>query len=582
MLDEKLALLPTKPGCYLMKNKDGNIIYVGKAKNLKNRVKSYFKQIHTGKTKALVDNIYDFDYIVTNTNRESLILEINLIKKYNPKYNILLKDDKTYPYIALNTEDYPTLKIVRKKNRKKSKDKLFGPFPNVVSARNTVMMINRLYPLKKCEKLKKDVCLYYHINECLGYCKYKIDQDKIDSMIKEITSFLNGNYKVITKKIEIEMNKASENLDYEKAIEYRNMIDDIKNTINKQIIVSNIKYNFDVFGYYVKDNFLVIEVLFVRDGVIIGKHNKVINDFVDISDVYLRYIAEFYDKYEIPKEIVVNDIVDKDLLEEYLGINVIIPVKGDIKKILNMANLNADIYLKEKIELIKRNDDIRLNSIKELNKLLNLDIHRIELFDNSHLFGTYYVGAMVVFDDFIANKNEYRKYKIDSLVKDDLAAMKEVIYRRYFRALLDNLVIPDLIIVDGGYNQVRVCLDVLNSLNLDIKVIGLKKDDKHRTSIIVDSSGEEINISDNNLFLYLTKMQDEVHRFVISYHRDIKSKGGLSSVLDNVSGIGDKRRKLLLKKYKTINDIKNANIEDLSKIIPIKVAEDLLEYLNSL
>ena len=378
------------------------------------------------------------------------------------------------------------------------------------------------------------------------------------------------------------MNKASEMLDYEKAIEYRNMIDDIKNTIDKQIIVSNIKYNFDVFGYYVKDNFLVIEVLFVRDGVIIGKHNKIINDFVDISDVYLRYIAEFYDKYEIPKEIVVNDIIDKDLLEEYLGINVIIPVKGDIKKILNMANLNADIYLKEKIELIKRNDDIRLNSIKELNRILNLDIHRIELFDNSHLFGTYYVGAMVVFDDFIANKNEYRKYKIDSLVKDDLSAMKEVIYRRYFRVLLDNLVIPDLIIVDGGYNQVRVCLDVLNSLNLDIKVIGLKKDDKHRTSIIVDSNGEEISIVDNNLFLYLTKMQDEVHRFVISYHRDIKSKGGLSSILDNVSGIGDKRRKILLKKYKTINDIKNANIDDLSKIIPIKVAEDLLEYLNSL
>ena len=580
LIREKLKLLPTKPGCYLMKDVDGNIIYVGKAKNLKNRVKSYFMQTHTGKTKALVEHINDFDYIVTNTNRECLILEINLIKKYNPKYNILLKDDKTYPYIALTNEKYPSVKIVRKKERKKVKDKLFGPYPNVVSARNTVDLINRIYPLKKCDHLKKDVCLYYHINQCLGYCKYDVDKSVIDKMVKEITAFLNGDYKMIVEKLEKQMISYSDSLNYEKALEIKNIISDIKTTISKQIIVSNIKYNFDVFGFDVSTNFLTIEVLFVREGVVIGKHNKIINDFIDYEDVYNRYIIEFYDKYDLPKQIVVNDIADTSTLTECLGVSVVSPKKGDVKKILNMANLNASIYSKEKQELIKRNDDIRAEAIKNLNEILGRNIHRIELFDNSHLFGTYYVGGMVVFDDFIANKKEYRKYKIDSLVKDDLSAMKEVIYRRYYRLLLEKSMLPDLVIVDGGLNQVRVALDIINSLGLDILVIGLKKDDKHRTSMIVMSDGREVKVLNNNLFLYLTRMQDEVHRFAISYHRDIKSKGSLASILDNVSGIGEKRRKQLLLKYKTINKIKEADIEDLSKIIPRDVAVELKKYLN--
>lgn len=580
LIREKLKLLPTKPGCYLMKDVDGNIIYVGKAKNLKNRVKSYFMQTHTGKTKALVEHINDFDYIVTNTNRECLILEINLIKKYNPKYNILLKDDKTYPYIALTNEKYPSVKIVRKKERKKVRDKLFGPYPNVVSARNTVDLINRIYPLKKCDHLKKDVCLYYHINQCLGYCKYDVDKSVIDKMVKEITAFLNGDYKMIVEKLEKQMISYSDSLNYEKALEIKNIISDIKTTISKQIIVSNIKYNFDVFGFDVSTNFLTIEVLFVREGVVIGKHNKIINDFIDYEDVYNRYIIEFYDKYDLPKQIVVNDIADTSTLTECLGVFVVFPKKGDVKKILNMANLNASIYSKEKQELIKRNDDIRAEAIKNLNEILERNIHRIELFDNSHLFGTYYVGGMVVFDDFIANKKEYRKYKIDSLVKDDLSAMKEVIYRRYYRLLLEKSMLPDLVIVDGGLNQVRVALDIINSLGLDILVIGLKKDDKHRTSMIVMSDGREVKVLNNNLFLYLTRMQDEVHRFAISYHRDIKSKGSLASILDNVSGIGEKRRKQLLLKYKTINKIKEADIEDLSKIIPRDVAVELKKYLN--
>jgi excinuclease ABC subunit C len=583
MVDKtKLSLVPENPGCYLMKDKDNNIIYVGKAKNLKRRVNSYFNKIQTGKTKALVDNIYSFEYIVTNSEVECLILEINLIKKYNPKYNILLKDDKTYPYIVLTNDKYPTLKIVRSKNRKKINGKVFGPYPNVSSARETVEAINRVYPLRKCAKLKKDYCLYYHINECLGYCKNNIDEEQISNMTKEITSILNGNYKLITTKLEGKMNNASERLDYEKALLYKNIIDNIKSTINKQIIVSNVKYNFDVFGYYIKDDFLTIEVLFIREGVVIGRFHKIYDDFVDINDIYLRFIIDFYEKYQLPKSIIVNDIIDNELLSNYLKCDVIIPKKGDIKKILDMANLNAEINSKEKIETIKKDKTIRTTLMNELkNKLKISSVSQIELFDNSHLFSTYYVGGMVCYTNFLPNKKMYRKYKISLDVKDDLSAMKEVIYRRYFKCLLEDIPLPDLIIVDGGETQIKVAKEVLESLKLNIKIIGLKKDDKHRTKYIIDDNYNTIEVS-KELFLYLTRMQDEVHRFAITYHRNIKSKGSLSSILLNVSGIGDKRRKELLKKYSSIDKIKNASIDDLTSILPKDVAINLQKYLNNL
>lgn len=583
MVDKtKLSLVPENYGCYLMKDKDNNIIYVGKAKNLKRRVNSYFNKVQTGKTKALVDNIYSFEYIVTNSEVECLILEINLIKKYNPKYNILLKDDKTYPYIVLTNDKYPTLKIVRSKNRKKINGKVFGPYPNVTSARETVEAINRVYPLRKCAKLKKDYCLYYHINECLGYCKNNINKEKISNMTKEITSILNGNYKLITTKLEDKMNSASERLDYEKALLYKNMIDNIKSTINKQIIVSNVKYNFDVFGYFIKDDFLTIEVLFIREGVVIGRFHKIYDNFLDINDIYLRFIIDFYEKYQLPKSIIVNDIIDNELLSDYLKCDVIIPKKGDIKKILDMANLNAEINSKEKIETIKKDKNIRTTLMNELKTKLKItSVSQIELFDNSHLFSTYYVGGMVCYTDFLPNKKMYRKYKISLGVKDDLSAMKEVIYRRYFKCLLEDLPLPDLIIVDGGETQIKVAKDVLESLKLNIKIIGLKKDDKHRTKYIIDDNYNTIEVS-SELFLYLTRMQDEVHRFAITYHRNIKSKGSLSSILLNVSGIGDKRRKELLKKYSSIDKMKNASIDDLSTIIPKEVAVDLQKYLNDL
>ncbi len=578
---ERLKLIPEKPGCYLYKNEDGIIIYVGKAKNLKRRVNSYFNRIQTGKTKALVDQIRDFEYIVTNSETESLILEINLIKKYNPKYNILLKDDKTYPYIVLTNDKYPSLKIVRSKKRKKLKGKVFGPFPGVTAAKNMVNSINRIYPLKKCDPIRKKLCLYYHINECLGYCEKEVDEKEVNEMLDEITKVLNGDYKFLTKRLEEQMNKASNKLEFEKALEFKTLINDVESTINKQIIVSNVRYNFDVFGVYEKDNFLAIETLFIREGVVIGQVNKILDSYIDKDDAYIRYIIDFYDKYALPKKIIVNDIENISELESILGVSVSVPLKGDIKKILTMANNNAEISSKKRIEEISKSTEERYKAIEELKNILGLKkLERIELFDNSHLFGSYYVGGMVVFRDFLPDRNEYRKYKIDANTKDDLTAMKEVIYRRYQRALLEKTELPDLIIVDGGELQISATLEVLNSLKLDIPLVGLKKNKSHKTSKLVLSNFTEIDIKNQNLFVYLYKMQEEVHRFAITYHRNIKNKGMLRSVLEDVPGIGEKRRKELLKRYSSLSKIKNASAEELSEILPSDVAVSLLEFLN--
>lgn len=581
-IKEKLKLVPEKPGCYIHKDINGNVIYVGKAKNLKRRVSSYFNKIHTGKTKALVDTIDDFTYIVTKTDAESFILEINLIKKYSPKYNILLKDDKTYPYIMLTNEKYPILKIIRSKKRKKTKNKLFGPYPNVTSAKDTVAILNRIYPLRKCERMPKDTCLYYHINECLGYCKYKVDEEKIKEMLKEITSILNGDHKILTKKLQEEMLKASESLNYEKANMIKHEIEDIKETVEKQVIVSNVEYNFDCFAYIIKDDFISCETLFVRKGVVVGTVNEIFSLKEQEDDFITRYIIDFYTKYEVPRQIIVKDETDIDTLSEILNTNIKQVSKGKLNDIYKMTLENAKISLDNEIEKLRKDENTKKAVTEDLKRLLNLKkLERIELFDNSHLFGTFYVGGMVVYNNMEPQKDEYRKFKIDKNVTNDIDAMKEVIYRRYYRVLVQDLKKPDLIIVDGGETQVKAVLEVLNSLNLDIKVAGLKKDDNHRTKVLINEFLEEIPLpKDNKLFLYLTKMQDEVHRFAITYHRDIKAKGSISSILDNIKGIGSVRRKVLLKKYKNINKIKEAPLEELSQIIPKDVAQNLLDFLN--
>lgn len=582
---EKLALVPTKPGSYQMKNKDGVIIYVGKAKNLKNRLKSYFTGTVTGKTRRLVEDIDDFEYIVTSSELESLILEITLIKKYDPKYNILLKDDKTYPYIELTNEKYPRLKIVRNTKRKKTKDHLYGPYPNVSAARKTVNMINRIYPLRKCDNLKKELCLYYHIHECLGYCVKEVPKEEINQMKKEITSFLKGDSKEIVEKIKKEMNKASEAMNYEKALELKNMLEDIDITLRRQKIDLNKGYQFDLVNYYKDENYLSIEIFFIRDGLLFGRHNEIIQTMIDPEEEVTEYIIKFYDKQGIlPKELYLPEGLNSELISEYFDLKTYTPQKGKLKKLLDLAKENAKEQLDLQEETLKKDDNLRKDAIEELKQLLNLDqVSRMESFDNSHLFGTFYVGGMVVFEDFLPRKNEYRKFKISTEVKDDLSAMKEVLYRRYYKVLMENLQKPDLIVMDGGKLQISVAKEIIDSLGLNIPIIGLVKDNNHKTSYIMNDKYEILEVSkDSNLFLFFTRIQEEVHRYAITYHRNIKAKGMLSSVLDVVPGIGEVRKKELLKRFGSLKRLKEASVEELSEVVSKEVAKNLATYLKEL
>ena len=566
-----------------MKNKDNIIIYVGKAKNLKNRVNSYFRGKHTGKTAKLVSEIVDFEYIVVGSELESLILEINLIKKYDPKYNILLRDDKSYPYIELTDEDVPRLNVVRNINKKKDHKHLYGPYPNVTAARNVVNLLNRIYPLRKCSTYNKKPCLYFHIGQCLGYCSNNVDKNIIDNMKNEIVKFLKGDDAIVTDKIKEEMDRESELLHFEKAKELKDMLDSISIVLTRQKVELSDNVDRDIFGYYVDKGYLSIQVFFIRNSKIVERHKKTVPIIEDEINELTRYIAEFYNKGIIkPKEILVPSNLDLDLLSSYLDIKVKTSLKGEKLKIINMVCDNAKIALNEEFDLIQRNEEKTVKANEELKELLELDkLDRIEIFDNAHLFGSYNVSGMVVFIDGKPSKNNYRKFKISIDKNDDYGTMKEVIYRRYFRVLKDNLEKPDLIIVDGGLGQINVAREVLSSLNLDIMVVGLKKDDKHSTNkLLAFDPIIELDIDKrSNLFYFLERMQDEVHNFTINYHKQIRSKGALSSILDNIEGIGEKRRKELLKKYKTITKLKELSIEELEEILPSNVASNLYNFL---
>ena len=581
---KKLALVPNKPGSYQMKNSDGVIIYVGKAKNLNKRLRSYFNKNVTGKTRALVENIDDFDYIVTSSELESLILEINLIKKYDPKYNILLRDDKSYPYIELTHEKYPMVRVVRNVKRKRLDSNLFGPYPNAGAARRTVEIINRVYPLRKCRNLGKELCLYYHLGECLGYCVKKIDETIINDMVDDIKKFLRGDSSVISDKLKIEMDKASNAMNYEKAKELRDMLDDINTTLKKQKIDLINNKDVDIFNYSFDNNYLSIECFYIRGGVLFGRDNKIINYLGDVREAFLEYITVYYDKRVKPKEVIVPEEFDTKLLSEYLDINVTSPSKGKFKKLMDLVKDNSKEQLELKIDSLEKDDKRREKAVNELKKILGIDkASRIEAFDNSHLFGTYYVGGMVVFDDFLPLKNEYRKFKLDIDVKDDLAAMREVLYRRYYRVLVEDLVKPDLIIMDGGKTQIRVCKEILNSLHLDIPILGLVKSDKHSTNKLMNSNYEIIDIGkDSDLFLFLTRIQDEVHRYAISYHRNIKAKGALASKLDLIEGIGEVRRKKLIKRFGSYKKISEASLEDLMEVLPEDVSKKVYSSLRKM
>ena len=584
MFKEELSLVPHLPGCYLMKNKDNIVIYVGKSKNLKNRLSSYFNREHTGKTMMLVREIDHFEYIVTNTEMESLLLEINLIKKYTPKYNILYRDDKSYPYIELTDEKVPRLRIIRRINVKKIKNNLFGPYPNVGAARRVVEILNRVYPLRKCNTYEKRECLYYHIGECLGYCTKNIDEEIIKEMKTEIISFLNGNTKVLTNKLKEKMNKYSNNMEYEKALEYKELLNYINITTEKQKVDLDDRVNIDVVGYYSKDNYRSIQILFIRGGKLLDRNRNIFPMVGDEEEELSNYLLNFYSKnVSNTKEILVPNNIDTNTFSELFNIKFITPIKGEKKRILSLAEDNARIYYEEQMTYIKRDEDKITNALNELKEKLNIpSADRIELFDNSNLFGSFNVSGMVVFKMGKPSKNDYRKYKITNDVNDDYGTMKEVIYRRYFKVLKENLEMPDLIIVDGGIGQINVAREVISSLGLKIEVCGLKKDDTHSTNMLLGKDPlEEIKIDkQSDLFLLLTKMQDEVHNFTISYHKNIRSKGALSSVLDNIEGIGEVRKNKLLKKYKTISKMKEAPLEELEEILPKDIAVSFKDFLQ--
>lgn len=585
MFKEELSLVPHLPGCYLMRNKDNIVIYVGKSKNLKNRLSSYFQREHTGKTMMLVREIDHFEYIVTNTEMESLLLEINLIKKYNPKYNILYRDDKSYPYIELTSDKVPTLRIIRRINVKKVKNNLFGPYPNVGAAKKVVEILNRIYPLRKCKTYEKRECLYYHIGQCLGYCTHDIEESRIKEMKSEIISFLNGNTKVLTDRITNKMREYSDKMEYEKALEYKELLDYINITTEKQKVDLDSSVNIDVASYYAKDNYISIQILFIRGGKLLDRNRNIFPMIDTEEEEFSKYLSDFYSRnITIPKEVLVPDKIDKEVFEEVFNIKFMTPIKGEKKRILDLAYDNARIYYEEQMTYIKRDEDKITNALEELKDKLKLDsVDRIELFDNSNLFGTFNVSGMVVFVMGKPSKNDYRKFKITNDKNDDYGTMREVIYRRYFRVLKDGLEKPNLVIVDGGLGQINVAREVIGELGLNIPVCGLKKDDKHATNVLLGFDPVvEIPIDKrSDLFLLLTKMQTEVHNFTISYHKQIRSKGALSTVLDNIEGIGEVRKKRLLKKYKTISKMKEASIEELEEILPKEVAGTFKDFLDN-
>lgn len=583
MFKDELKLVPNKPGSYQMYDKNDVVIYVGKAKNLKKRLSSYFRGKHYGKTAKMISNIAYFKYIVTNTELESFILEINLIKKYDPKYNILLKDDKSYPYIEYSRKPYPSLKVVRYLKVKKHKDKLlFGPYVNAYAARRIVNLINRLYPLKKCEGMPKEVCLYYHIHECLGYCTKNVSLDRIETMEQEILSFLRGNEDVIKNKLKEKIEYYSENLNYELALELKKELDYMSIVLEKQKVELNPGENLDVINYAFINGFIAIEFLFVRNGKLVGNYTEI----EPVTDEYLDeieyYIALFYQKKEIPREIIIADELNEDNLSKVIETNFVKVSKGQKRKLLLMAKENATINLNNNFKRIEQKQEKSSGANDELAELLGIGIKRIDVFDNSNLFGSFAVSGMVVYEDGLPSKSKYRKYKVMVDKNDDYNTMKEVIYRRYYRALIDKD-LPDLILVDGGINQIRAAKDVLNSLNLGIKVCGLVKNDKHRTNDLLDGDTLEIYDIDrtSNLFHYLTRMQDEVHRYTINYHRQIRSKGSISSILDNIPGIGNKRSKDLIKRFGSVKRMKEASLEELCEIIPEDIAKLLINYLEN-
>ncbi|MGY3751106.1 excinuclease ABC subunit UvrC [Vagococcus acidifermentans] len=585
-IKSKLALLPDQPGCYIMKDRDGTIIYVGKAKVLKQRVRSYFTGSHDTKTERLISEIADFEYIVTESNIEALLLEINLIQKNQPKYNIMLKDDKSYPFIKITNEKFPRLLITRKV--KKDKAWYFGPYPDVRAANETKRLLDKLYPLRKCKVLPKEVCLYYHMGQCLAPCVFPVEDGVYDRMIKEIKHFLSGGYQEIQNELVAKMNAASEQLAFEKAAEYRDQIQSIQTVMTRQKMTQADFVDRDVFGYAVDKGWMCVQVFFVRQGKLIQRDVSSFPFYNEAEEDFLTFVGQFYQENQhfVPKEILIPESIDKASIEALVNTKVTQPMRGEKKKLVALAGKNAQVYLTEKFDLIERKQERTIGAVEKLGNALNIPTPvRIEAFDNSNIMGTDPVSAMVVYIDGKPDKKEYRKFKIKSVDgPDDYASMREVIYRRYSRVLKEQLPLPDLILIDGGKGQVHVARDVLeNQLGLDIPIAGLAKNDKHRTSeLLFGPELEVVPLKRNSAeFFLLQRIQDEVHRFAITFHRETRSKSAFSSKLDGIDGLGPKRKRRLLKAFKSIKKIQEATHEELVAAgMPKQVAENIINHFR--
>ncbi|WP_314652288.1 excinuclease ABC subunit UvrC [uncultured Streptococcus sp.] len=586
LIKSKLELLPTSPGCYIHKDKNGTIIYVGKAKNLRNRVRSYFRGSHDTKTEALVSEIVDFEFIVTESNIEALLLEINLIKENKPKYNIMLKDDKSYPFIKITNERYPRLIITRQV--KKDGGLYFGPYPDVGAANEIKRLLDRIFPFRKCTNPPSKVCFYYHLGQCMAHTVCHKDEAYFKGMAQEVSDFLKGQDDKIIDELKLKMTTAAQNMEFERAAEYRDLIQAIGTLRTKQRVMAKDLQNRDVFGYYVDKGWMCVQVFFVRQGKLIERDVNLFPYYNDPDEDFLTYVGQFYQEksHLIPNEILIPQDIDEEAVKALVDTKVLKPQRGEKKQLVNLAIKNARVSLEQKFNLLEKSMEKTQGAIENLGKLLQIPTPvRIESFDNSNIMGTSPVSAMVVFVNGKPSKKDYRKYKIKTVVgPDDYASMREVICRRYSRVMRDDLTPPDLIVIDGGQGQVNIAKQVIQEeLGLDIPIAGLQKNDKHQThELLFGDPLQVIELSRTSQeFFLLQRIQDEVHRFAITFHRQLRSKNSFSSQLDGIEGLGPKRKQLLMKHFKSLTKIKEATVDEIVTVgIPRAVAEAVQAKLH--
>ena len=586
LIQSKLELLPTSPGCYIHKDKNGTIIYVGKAKNLRNRVRSYFRGSHDTKTEALVSEIIDFEFIVTESNIEALLLEINLIKENKPKYNIMLKDDKSYPFIKITNETYPRLIITRQV--KKDGGLYFGPYPDVGAANEIKRLLDRLFPFRKCTNPPEKVCFYYHLGQCKAHTICQVDSQYFKELAQEVAAFLKGQDDQIIEDLRGKMAGAAQAMEFEKAAEYRDLIQSIGTLRTKQRVMAKDLQNRDVFGYYVDKGWMCVQVFFVRQGKLIERDVNLFPYYNDPDEDFLTYIGQFYQEksHLKPNEILIPADIDEEAVKALVDTKVLKPQRGEKKQLVNLAIKNARVSLQQKFDLLEKSIEKTQGAIENLGQLLNIPTPvRIESFDNSNIMGTSPVSAMVVFVNGKPSKKDYRKYKIKTVVgPDDYASMREVIKRRYSRVIRDGLTPPDLIVIDGGQGQVNIAKEVIqDQLGLDIPIAGLQKNDKHQThELLFGDPLQVVELSRNSQeFFLLQRIQDEVHRFAITFHRQLRSKNSFSSQLDGIEGLGPKRKQNLMKHFKSLTKIKEASVDEIVEVgVPRAVAEAVQEKLN--